>query len=66
METLGYPDRICQTALRRPGGLVPHLGPVPRDEAERLELAAGQIVYARASRERVFENVIPPSMPVAT
>lgn len=45
---------------------MPHLGPVPRDEAERLELAAGQIVYARASRERVFENVIPPSMPVAT
>jgi sulfate/thiosulfate transport system ATP-binding protein len=27
---------------------------VPRDEAERLELAAGQIVYTRPSRERVF------------
>ena len=29
---------------------------VPRDEAERLELTAGQIVYARATRERVFDN----------
>ena len=27
---------------------------VPRDEAERLELAASQIVYARANRERSF------------
>jgi sulfate transport system ATP-binding protein len=27
---------------------------VPRDEAERLEIAAGQIVYARTGRERVF------------
>ena len=27
---------------------------VPRDEAERLELAAGQIVYTRSSREQVF------------
>ena len=27
---------------------------VPRDEAERLELIDGQIVYARPSRERVF------------
>ncbi len=27
---------------------------VPRDEAERLELDAGQIVYARADREHVF------------
>ena len=27
---------------------------VPRDEAERLELESGQIVYARPSRERVF------------
>ena len=27
---------------------------VPRDEAERLELDDGQIVYARPSRERVF------------
>lgn len=27
---------------------------LPHDEAERLEVAAGQIVYARASRERVF------------
>jgi sulfate transport system ATP-binding protein len=27
---------------------------VPRDEAERLELENGQIVYARPSRERVF------------
>jgi sulfate transport system ATP-binding protein len=27
---------------------------VPRDEAERLELAAGQIVYTRPSREQVF------------
>jgi len=29
---------------------------VPRGEAEQLELRAGQIVYARASRERVFET----------
>ena len=28
---------------------------VPRDEAERLELNVGQIVYARTSRERTFE-----------
>jgi sulfate transport system ATP-binding protein len=28
---------------------------VPRDEVERLELTAGQIVFARASRERVFD-----------
>jgi len=27
---------------------------VPRDEAERLELESGQIVFARPSRERVF------------
>jgi sulfate transport system ATP-binding protein len=27
---------------------------VPRDLAERLELATGQIVYARSSGERVF------------
>ena len=27
---------------------------VPRDEAERLELVAGQIVYTRPSREQVF------------
>lgn len=27
---------------------------VPRDQAERLELADGQIIYARPSRERVF------------
>ncbi len=27
---------------------------IPRDEAERLELDQGQIVYARARRERVF------------
>jgi sulfate transport system ATP-binding protein len=30
---------------------------VPRDEAERLELAAGQIVYTRPSREQVFSEV---------
>ena len=29
---------------------------VPRDEAERLELADGQIVFARPSRERVFST----------
>jgi sulfate transport system ATP-binding protein len=29
---------------------------VPRDEAERLELNAGQIVFARATRERVFKE----------
>jgi sulfate transport system ATP-binding protein len=28
---------------------------VPRDEVERLELTTGQIVFARASRERVFD-----------
>jgi sulfate transport system ATP-binding protein len=27
---------------------------VPRDEAERLEIASGQIVYARTGRERTF------------
>jgi sulfate transport system ATP-binding protein len=27
---------------------------VPRDEAERLEIAAGQIVYARVGRQRAF------------
>ena len=27
---------------------------VPRDESERLELAVGQIVYVRSSREQVF------------
>lgn len=27
---------------------------LPRDEADRLELAAGQIVYVRPTRERVF------------
>jgi hypothetical protein len=29
---------------------------VPRDEAERLELAAGQIVHTRPSREQVFSD----------
>jgi sulfate transport system ATP-binding protein len=29
---------------------------VPRDEAERLELDPGQIVYARTRRERVFDG----------
>jgi sulfate transport system ATP-binding protein len=33
---------------------------VPRAEAERLELSAGQIVYARASRERIFESTPAP------
>jgi hypothetical protein len=27
---------------------------VPRDEAERLELAVGQVVNVRSSREQVF------------
>ncbi len=40
---------------------------VPRGEAEQLELRAGQIVYARASRERVFEasTSIEPAAPAA-
>jgi sulfate transport system ATP-binding protein len=29
---------------------------LPRDEAERLELANGQIVYTRPSREQVFSG----------
>jgi hypothetical protein len=32
---------------------------VPRDEAERLELDPGQIVYARTRRERVFDEAGP-------
>jgi sulfate/thiosulfate transport system ATP-binding protein len=32
---------------------------VPRDEAERLELAQGQIVYARARLEKVFARAQP-------
>lgn len=39
---------------------------VPLDEAERLELTAGQIVYARASRQRVFEEKTPPPVSVAS
>jgi sulfate transport system ATP-binding protein len=31
---------------------------VPRDESERLELAVGQTVYVRSSREQVFSAVI--------
>jgi sulfate/thiosulfate transport system ATP-binding protein len=40
---------------------------VPRGEAEQLELKAGQIVYARASRERVFEaaSSVGPAAPPA-
>ncbi|HYI21752.1 MAG TPA: sulfate ABC transporter ATP-binding protein [Candidatus Limnocylindrales bacterium] len=40
---------------------------VPRGEAEQLELKAGQIVYARASRERVFEaaSSVGPAAPAA-
>ena len=49
---LGFEVRVELT--RRDGSHVSVQ--VPRDEAERLELATGQIVYARASRERVFDT----------
>ena len=48
---LGFEVRVELT--RRDGSKVSVQ--VPRDEAERLELSDGQIVYARASRERVFD-----------
>ncbi len=48
---LGFEVRVELT--RRDGSTVSVQ--VPRDEAERLELSAGQIVYARASRERIFD-----------
>jgi sulfate/thiosulfate transport system ATP-binding protein len=48
---LGFEVRVELT--RRDGSAV--WAQLPRDEAERLELDAGQIVYARARHERVFE-----------
>ena len=47
---LGFEVRV--TLLRSDGTRV--WAQIPRDEAERLELDQGQIVYARARRERVF------------
>ena len=49
---LGFEVRV---ELTRPDGT--HVSvQLPRDEAERLELNAGQIVYARTTNERVFED----------
>jgi len=49
---LGFEVRV---ELTRPDGS--HVwAQLPRDEAERLELDAGQIVYARARHQRVFEE----------
>lgn len=47
---LGFEVRV--TLLRSDGSRV--WAQIPRDEAERLELDQGQIVYARARHERVF------------
>jgi sulfate transport system ATP-binding protein len=47
---LGFEVRV--ELLRRDGSRF--YAQLPRDEAERLEIAAGQIVHARTSRERVF------------
>jgi sulfate transport system ATP-binding protein len=50
---LGFEVRI--DLVRPDGGRV--WAQLPRDEAERLEIAAGQIVYARTGRERLFAEV---------
>jgi sulfate/thiosulfate transport system ATP-binding protein len=47
---LGFEVRV--TLLRSDGSRV--WAQVPRDDAERMELGEGQIVYARARHERVF------------
>jgi sulfate transport system ATP-binding protein len=47
---LGFEVRV--ELVRRDGDRV--WAQIPRDEAERLEIAGGQIVYARAGRERAF------------
>ncbi|MEA2677892.1 MAG: sulfate/thiosulfate transport system ATP-binding protein [Chloroflexota bacterium] len=49
---LGFEVRVELT--RRDGSQVSVQ--VARDEAERLELRAGQIVYARSNNERIFEG----------
>lgn len=50
---LGFEVRV--DLVRRDGSRV--WAQVPRDDAERLEIAEGQIVYARMRRERVFSTV---------
>jgi sulfate transport system ATP-binding protein len=50
---LGFEVRV--ELLRKDG--VRLWAQVPRDESERLELAVGQIVYVRSSREQVFATI---------
>jgi len=50
---LGFEVRV---ELRRDDG-VPFWAQLPRDDAERLELIAGQTVFVKVQRTRVFEEV---------
>ncbi len=59
---LGFEVRV---ELTRPDGSFISVQ-LPRDEAERLELSAGQIVYARTNNERVFEEGAPTSTEAVT